>query len=62
MNEALKLARQRAYKQGYNVAKKKAYAWLKTIDPDCYVGTKVNGEPYLDVQLLKKDFNKTMEL
>lgn len=45
MNEALKLAKQRAYKRGYNVAKRKAYEWLKTIDPDYYVGTKVNGEP-----------------
>lgn len=62
MNEALKLARQRAYKRGYNVAKRKAYEWLKTIDPDYYIGTTVKGEPYLDVRLLKRDFNKTMEL
>lgn len=62
MSEALKIARQRAYKRGYNVAKRKAYEWLKTIDPDYYIGTKVNGELYLDVKLLKKDFNKTMEL
>lgn len=62
MNAALKLVRQSAYKRGYNVAKRKACEWLKNIDADYYVGTKANGEPYLDIKLLKKDFNKIMKL